>query len=183
MADPIRYWTSPCALGQLLLAAGERGVTHLRFGDSADALARAYRTTFPEAALAAEDDPLRAWCACVVERLARWGGRGAPPELPLDLRAGTPFQRRVWEHLRTIPAGETRHYGDVARAIGEPRAVRAVASACARNPVAWLVPCHRVLPKFGGLGGYRWGAGRKRTLLARERPEAAAAPVSVVTTW
>jgi len=95
----------------------------------------------------------------------------AAAAIPLDIR-GTAFQQRVWAALRVIPLGETRTYGEIAAAIGAPRAVRAVAIACAGNPAAFVVPCHRVLPKDGGIGGYRWGAERKRRLLAREREAA-----------
>jgi AraC family transcriptional regulator of adaptative response/methylated-DNA-[protein]-cysteine methyltransferase len=90
-------------------------------------------------------------------------------ELPLDLRA-TAFQRQVWQALTNIPPGETRSYGEIAAAIGQPRAARAVARACATNPVAVAIPCHRVVPASGGSGGYRWGTARKQALLARERP-------------
>lgn len=169
MSRTLRYVISPCRLGQMLVAAGERGICHLRFGDDPEALEASFRAVFPGVLRVDEpDDPLTAWSAVLVERLEAWGGRGAPPEIPLDLRAGTAFQRRVWAHLRTIPAGEVSTYAQVARAVGAPRGARAVASACARNPVALLVPCHRVVPGAGGHGGYRWGADRKRRLLESE---------------
>lgn len=168
MPRTIRFTTAPCALGHLLVAAGERGIAHLRFGDDPSALETSFLAAFPEALRAPADDLVCAWARALVTRLEAWDGRGGPPELPLDIGCGTPFQRRVWEHLRVIPVGETRSYGAVAAAIGHPRAARAVARACARNPIAWLVPCHRVVPAGGGPGGYRWGAGRKRALLRRE---------------
>jgi AraC family transcriptional regulator of adaptative response/methylated-DNA-[protein]-cysteine methyltransferase len=90
------------------------------------------------------------------------------PKLPFDVKA-TAFQRRVWDHLRTIPEGQTMHYSEIASAIGQPKATRAVARACATNPVALVIPCHRVVPKTGGVGGYRWGAERKENLLAMEK--------------
>lgn len=173
MPATIRFKTAPCALGHVLVAAGERGICQLRLGDDPAALVRGLRAALPGAMPAAPGDPVEAWCRDVARRIDAWGGNGAPPDLPLELR-GTPFQLRVWEALRRIPTGETRTYGEIAREIGRPAAVRAVASACARNPVALLVPCHRVLPASGGAGGYRWGRARKETLLAQEgaRPSA-----------
>jgi O-6-methylguanine DNA methyltransferase len=109
----------------------------------------------------------------VVRRLA--GGRG--PMLPLDINA-TAFQWRVWQELLRIPAGSTRTYGEVARALGQPKAARAVARACATNPVALVIPCHRVVAGDGGLGGYRWGAGRKRQLLEGEKDAASGEALS-----
>ena len=108
-------------------------------------------------------------------------GPDNPLELPLDIRA-TAFQRKVWEHLREIPAGGTESYSQVAEAIGEPRAVRAVARACAANPVAVAIPCHRVVRSDGEMGGYRWGVERKESLLARERRKAKAAPAAPTST-
>jgi AraC family transcriptional regulator of adaptative response/methylated-DNA-[protein]-cysteine methyltransferase len=167
MARNIRFLTSPCSLGHVLIAAGERGVCHLRLGDDPDELARRFRASMPDARPADLDDPVRAWSEAIVAQIENWGGQGTPPKIPLCLR-GTEFQQRVWKSLRQIPMGEVRSYSEVAREIGKPRAVRAVASACARNPVALLVPCHRVVPKTGGSGSYRWGAERKRALLGME---------------
>lgn len=170
MSQSIRYTTARCALGYVLLAAGERGICQLRLGDDPAGLTRGLCAALPGASPALPGDPLHAWSAEVVRRLDDWGGHGAPPELPLELR-GTPFQLRVWEQLQRVPAGEVRTYAELARDLGVPRGARAVASACARNPVALLVPCHRVVPSGGGCGGYRWGSWRKRRLLAREQPE------------
>jgi AraC family transcriptional regulator of adaptative response/methylated-DNA-[protein]-cysteine methyltransferase len=180
MNRTLRYVITPCRLGQMLVAAGQRGVCHLRFGDESAALEEVFRRVFPGALRATGfDDPLQTWSAALVDHLEAWGGRGAPPEIPLDLRAGTAFQRRVWAHLRTIPSGEVSTYQQVARAVGTPRGARAVANACARNPVALLVPCHRVVPTGGGPGGYRWGRERKRSLLDCEaHEERSASPAS-----
>lgn len=170
MQTTLRFVVLPCRVGHLLVAAGERGVGHVRFGDGVAGLAGSFRAAFPGARpVTSAPDPLRAWGDALVEGLEVGGdGPGAPSAIPLDLRSGTAFQRRVWDHLRTIPAGEVRTYQQVAQAVGTPRGARAVASACARNPVAWLVPCHRVVPTHGGPGGYRWGEERKRALLAGE---------------
>src|SRR5262249_18217171 len=123
---------------------------------------------FPAAELRRDDDKLGDWLAALVRHLA-----GAQPhlDLPLDVRA-TAFQRRVWEELRKIPYGQTRTYKEVAEAIRQPRAVRAVARACATNPVSVVIPCHRVVGTGGGLTGYRWGVVRKKKLLDREKQEA-----------
>lgn len=180
MPQTIRYLTAPCALGHVLVAAGERGIAHLRLGATASALETPFLAAFPEARPAAPEDPIHGWTDALMARLEAWDGRGAPPELPLDIGRGTAFQTRVWAYLRTIPAGETRTYGEVARAVGHPRAARAVASACARNPVAWLVPCHRVVPERGGPGGYRWGRERKQALLAHEAPGRERRPIECV---
>jgi AraC family transcriptional regulator of adaptative response/methylated-DNA-[protein]-cysteine methyltransferase len=153
----------------MLVAAGERGVCHLRFGDDPAALEGPFRAVFPDARRAElGGDPLLGWTATLVDRLEAWGGHGAPPDIPLELRSGSAFQRRVWTHLQTIPSGETNSYQQVARAVGSPRGARAVANACARNPVALLIPCHRVVPASGEPGGYRWGSERKTVLLEAE---------------
>ncbi|MGI8684644.1 MAG: bifunctional DNA-binding transcriptional regulator/O6-methylguanine-DNA methyltransferase Ada, partial [Acidimicrobiales bacterium] len=171
-AQDIAYTTVPSPLGALLVAATEHGVCAVRFVEAGDraGVEEVLRAEFPAASLTRDDDGLRATAARVVEAA---GGRGADDlALPLDVRA-TAFQLRVWRALREIPRGETRSYTEVARSIGQPRAVRAVASACAANPVALVVPCHRVVAAGGGLAGYRWGVERKRALLEAER---AAAP-------
>lgn len=152
------------SLGAVLLAASERGVCRLRFGSGDAELADELAREFPFALLRRDD-----------ARLARWGdalvayveGRAARLDLPLDV-AGSRFQRRVWDALRAIPRGETRSYAQLAEGIGRPRAARAVAGACAANPVAVVIPCHRVVPAQGGCGGYRWGSWRKQALLERE---------------
>jgi AraC family transcriptional regulator, regulatory protein of adaptative response / methylated-DNA-[protein]-cysteine methyltransferase len=154
----------PCALGCLLVAATAKGVCAVKLGDSTAALEADLRTEFPAAVVTAEHLVQRQWVTAIVDRV-----RGSVRELtlPLDIR-GTAFQWRVWQALQRIPAGETRSYSDVARAIGQPSAVRAVANACARNPVCVVVPCHRVVAKDGQVGGYRWGTARKERLLAGE---------------
>ena len=146
------------------MAATARGVCAVRLGDSAAALAAGLEREFHAAALTRSD---RALAPLVARLLAFLDGTHPALEVALDLRA-TPFQRRVWEALRAIPRGETRSYAAIARAIGRPAAVRAVAAACARNPAALVIPCHRAVRSDGGLGGYAWGAERKRKLLARE---------------
>ena len=160
-------------LGHLLVAATERGVCAARLGDDAAALAASLAAEYPAARIERDAAATGPW----VERLLRHlDGREASVDEPLDgaLDAGgTDFQQRVWEELRAIPAGETRTYGEVATAIGRPTAARAVARACAENPVALVVPCHRVVRGDGGLGGYRWGLDRKRALLDRERRDPA----------
>ncbi|MBV9879192.1 MAG: bifunctional DNA-binding transcriptional regulator/O6-methylguanine-DNA methyltransferase Ada [Gemmatirosa sp.] len=166
----IHYRVVPSSYGQVLVAATERGLCAVTLGDDADALVRQLAGEYPRATLAQADGDsagagqFAAWVDAVVGQL------DAPrtvPSVPLDPR-GTAFQRRVWRALQAIPAGETRSYADVAAAIGAPAAVRAVAQACATNPVAVIVPCHRVIRRDGGLSGYRWGVERKRRLLAAE---------------
>ena len=150
--------------GLVLVATTPRGVCAVRLGDSAAALAAGLKREFHAATIARADRAL----APLVRRLVAFvAGARARLDLALDLRA-TPFQLRVWEALRAIPRGETRTYAEIARAVGRPAAARAVASACAANPAALVIPCHRVVRSDGGMGGYAWGIGRKRRLLARE---------------
>ena len=160
----IAFAVVPCALGRLLVAATARGICRISLGDDADALERGLAAEFPAATIARDDDTLRHW---VAEITAHLDGRQPTLELPLDVRA-TAFQRRVWEALRKIPYGSTRSYSEVARAVGNAKATRAVARACAANPVAIVVPCHRVVREDGDLGGYRWGVQRKGALLKQE---------------
>jgi AraC family transcriptional regulator of adaptative response/methylated-DNA-[protein]-cysteine methyltransferase len=160
----IRFTTVACPLGRLLIAATARGVCTVRLGDDDVVLGRGLAREFPQAELARDDAGLRRWAATLLRYLN--GGRPRL-DLPLDIR-GTAFQWRVWRALRRIGYGTTRTYGQLARALGEPGAARAVARACAANPVALVIPCHRVVRGDGGPGGYRWGARRKRWLLARE---------------
>lgn len=160
----LRYQVSPTALGPMLAAATDRGLAAVRFGDSAAALLEALRREFPNADLL-ESAEIAPW----VEALRAYvAGSCDTIDLPLDIRA-TAFQLRVWKHLQSIPRGETRTYSEVAAAIGQPTATRAVARACATNPVAVVVPCHRVIRSDGSAAGYAWGIERKRTLLAIER--------------
>jgi AraC family transcriptional regulator of adaptative response/methylated-DNA-[protein]-cysteine methyltransferase len=161
----IRYTVTPCPLGLVLVAATERGISALYLGDSKRKLEGELRREFPRATIAEDRKGLGRWVEAVVEHL-----RGKQPklDLPLDLQA-TAFERRVWEELRKIPYGATRTYTEIARAIGKPRAVRAVARACAMNPASIVIPCHRVVRSDGQLAGYRWGLDRKRALLKKEK--------------
>jgi AraC family transcriptional regulator of adaptative response/methylated-DNA-[protein]-cysteine methyltransferase len=161
----IRYAVVPCPLGWLLVAATDRGVCHISMGDSAAALERGLEPEFPAAEIIRDDGTLSDWVTRVTAHL---DGTERQLDLPLDVRA-TAFQRRVWEALQQIPYGSTRSYSDIARAIGKPQATRAVARACATNPVALVVPCHRVVRQDGTLGGYRWDPKRKQALLETER--------------
>jgi AraC family transcriptional regulator of adaptative response/methylated-DNA-[protein]-cysteine methyltransferase len=160
----ISYTIVPCSLGQLLVAATIRGVCAVKLGDSVVGLKADLLSEYPKAVIQRDDTTLEKSVADVLDHL---DGKTSRLDLPLDLRA-TAFQRRVWQELRTIPYGETRSYAEVAKALGEPKAVRAVARACATNPVALVVPCHRVIGKDQRLTGYRWGLERKRALLKRE---------------
>ena len=168
----LRYATADTIAGRIVVGATERGVCCILFVDSAatddvapDAAREALHAEFPEAELV----PDNATVGPLAERIATMiaTGETGGAEIPLDL-VGTPFQRRVWAELRAIPPGETATYADVARRLGEPSATRAVANACAGNHAAVVVPCHRVVRTDGGLGGYRWGIGRKRQLLDAE---------------
>lgn len=164
----IGYSIVASPLGRLLVAGTATGICAVKLGDSDAALERDLRSEFPGAVLSRDRLVPRPWLTAIVERL-----RGSQRELdlPLEVR-GTAFQWRVWRALQQIPPGETRSYSEVAAAIGQPTAVRAVAQACASNPVCLVVPCHRVVPKSGDSGGYRWGAERKRRLLALESSSA-----------
>ncbi|MGC4085068.1 MAG: methylated-DNA--[protein]-cysteine S-methyltransferase [Vicinamibacterales bacterium] len=161
----IRCASASTPLGRVLVAATAKGVCSVSLGDSERALLTSLRSEFPKAAIVRAAGDVRDWLARVV---AHVNGRLPQLDLPLDIRA-TAFQWQVWNALRTIPPGETRTYRQVADAIGRPSAARAVARACASNPVALAVPCHRVVPSAGGSGGYRWGEARKARLIARER--------------
>jgi AraC family transcriptional regulator of adaptative response/methylated-DNA-[protein]-cysteine methyltransferase len=161
----IRYALADSPVGRVLVAATDRGVCSIRFGERDDGLLVELRSEFEHAEIAPGGDALDEYVRALLERME--GGGSAV--LPLDILA-TAFQRRVWEHLQSIPRGETRSYAQVAAGIGAPKAHRAVARACASNPVAVAIPCHRVVRTNGDLGGYRWGVDRKRRLLARERP-------------
>jgi AraC family transcriptional regulator, regulatory protein of adaptative response / methylated-DNA-[protein]-cysteine methyltransferase len=161
----IRYAVEASPLGFVLVAATAHGVCKIALGGSNRALVRDLVREFPRATIEPDPHGVGKWTRAV---LAHLNGRRPHLDLPLDVLA-TAFQRMVWDALRAIPRGETRTYSEVARAIGRPQAVRAVAHACAANPVALAVPCHRVVPKAGGTGQYRWGAGRKKALLALEK--------------
>lgn len=161
----ISYSITSSPLGRLLVAATERGISALYLGDRDAALEAALAKEYPRAEIRCDRNGLESWVRGVLEHLR---GREPHLDLPTDVQA-TAFQRRVWEELRRIPYGATRTYGEIARAIGRPSATRAVARACATNPVSVVVPCHRVVRKDGDLGGYRWGLERKRALIAHER--------------
>lgn len=163
--EDVKYTIVDSPLGRLLVAATARGVCAVKLGGADHALERELHREFSSAAIAAGDAVLSTWVAGIVKSLEA----GAPdPRLPLDVRA-TAFQRRVWRELQQIPRGTTRSYQEVARRIGQPTAARAVARACATNPVAIVIPCHRVVRADGELGGYHWGVDRKRALLDAER--------------
>jgi AraC family transcriptional regulator of adaptative response/methylated-DNA-[protein]-cysteine methyltransferase len=160
----IRFAIGECSLGSILVARSDKGVCAILLGDDPDALARDLQDRFPRARLIGGDEGFEALVAQVV------GFVETPRvglDLPLDVR-GTAFQQRVWQALRDIPAGTTATYLDVAKAIGSPKAVRAVAGACAANAIAVAIPCHRVVRNDGSLSGYRWGVERKAALIARE---------------
>jgi AraC family transcriptional regulator of adaptative response/methylated-DNA-[protein]-cysteine methyltransferase len=160
----IGYTLVDTSLGTLLVAGTERGLCAVRFGDSGAALSRDLGREFPEAELVHEDPKVRLWAEVL---RAQVNGLKPSGLVPLDVQA-TAFQSRVWNQLRRIPFGQTRTYRQVAVAIGNRRATRAVARACANNPAALAIPCHRVVRADGGLGGYRWGVERKKTLLEQE---------------
>jgi AraC family transcriptional regulator, regulatory protein of adaptative response / methylated-DNA-[protein]-cysteine methyltransferase len=160
----IRFAVGQCSLGSILVAASDRGVCAILLGDDPDALTRELQDRFPNAALTGDDPEFAQWVARVI------GFVEAPRlglDLPLDVR-GTAFQQRVWRALVDIPPGSTTSYAEIAQKIGAPRAVRAVARACAANSLAVAIPCHRVVRRDGTVAGYRWGVARKRELLDRE---------------
>jgi AraC family transcriptional regulator, regulatory protein of adaptative response / methylated-DNA-[protein]-cysteine methyltransferase len=161
--ETIRFTIAKSPVGSVLIAATERGVCSIQFGESRPKLEAALRETFPQARIEREDKELSQWLEALKEQMEGVFKR----PLPLDIQA-TAFQRLVWEYLRKIPYGETASYQKVAAAIGKPKAARAVARACASNPVAIAIPCHRVVRKDGQAGGYRWGLERKAALLALE---------------
>jgi AraC family transcriptional regulator, regulatory protein of adaptative response / methylated-DNA-[protein]-cysteine methyltransferase len=161
----IRYTTTDSPLGRLLVAVTDRGICAVKMADSDEELEGDLREELPAANLQRDDAALRD----TVGQVLRFLSDSQPhADLPLDIQA-TAFQRQVWEKLKAIPYGETRSYADIARSIGKPGAVRAVGSACGKNPVALVIPCHRVVREDKSLGGYRWGLERKKKLLERER--------------
>jgi AraC family transcriptional regulator of adaptative response/methylated-DNA-[protein]-cysteine methyltransferase len=166
----IGYAVVESSLGYVLVAATERGVAAVRFGDSEQALEADLVREYPKAELTRDDERLRPWVTLLLHSLQ---GQSSPQPVPLDVQAST-FQWKVWQALRAIPIGQTRSYHEIAQAIGQPTAARAVAQACATNPVAVFIPCHRVVRNNGQLGGYRWGIERKQELLAREHADPAA---------
>jgi AraC family transcriptional regulator of adaptative response/methylated-DNA-[protein]-cysteine methyltransferase len=160
----IRFAVGECSLGTILVAATEVGVCAIEFGDDADALVRSLQDRFPRAELIGGDAAFEELVATIVGHVESPSGS---LDLPLDVR-GTAFQQRVWAALRAVPTGSTASYAEIARAIGCPSSARAVAQACAANPLAVAIPCHRVVRTDGALSGYRWGVERKRELLRRE---------------
>lgn len=161
----IRFAVGECSLGSILVAATERGVCAIALGDDPEALVHDLERRFPRADLAGGEADFEQLVARVVALVEC---PGSADELPLDVR-GTAFQERVWQALRAIPSGTTASYAEIAARLGQPRAVRAVAQACAANVLAVAIPCHRVVRSDGAVAGYRWGVERKRALLARER--------------
>jgi AraC family transcriptional regulator of adaptative response/methylated-DNA-[protein]-cysteine methyltransferase len=157
------FFHSP--VGRVLVAATDRGICAITLGTSDARLERALREEYPAADIRRNDARLRPLVQHLLDHIA-----GRPPDLdlPLDIVA-TAFQSKVWEAMRAIPYGQTRSYKEIAQAIGQPKAARAVARACATNPVALAIPCHRVVREDGHIAGYRWGVQRKKALLARER--------------
>jgi AraC family transcriptional regulator, regulatory protein of adaptative response / methylated-DNA-[protein]-cysteine methyltransferase len=165
IAATVRYAIADSPLGRMLIAATDKGVCAIQFAGSDGELIEGLKREFPFAVRKADQGGLQTWVAALLSKMS---GSILNAALPLDIRA-TAFQRRVWTYLQSIPFGATRSYGQVAKAIGKPRASRAVARACATNPVAIAIPCHRVVREDGSISGYRWGVGRKKTLLERER--------------
>jgi AraC family transcriptional regulator of adaptative response/methylated-DNA-[protein]-cysteine methyltransferase len=160
----VHYASAPTSLGRVLVATTDKGICKIAFGDDEALLVDDLRNEFASAELIADSSRI----APFIEQIdAYLRGKRERFDLPLDI-AATAFQQRVWEALRRIPYGETRSYTQIAEAVGSPRAVRAVANACASNPVALAIPCHRVVQKGGALAGYRWGAARKAVLLDTE---------------
>ncbi|MGJ0510927.1 bifunctional DNA-binding transcriptional regulator/O6-methylguanine-DNA methyltransferase Ada [Methylocystis sp.] len=164
-SETIRFAIGQSSLGAVLVAASAKGVCAISLGDDPEELLRDLQDRFPRATLVGGDAGFEGYVAAAVSMVER---PQSSFELPLDMR-GTAFQQRVWAALRDIPAGETASYAEIARRIGAPKATRAVAGACAANPVSLAVPCHRVVRSDGGLSGYYWGVERKRELLERER--------------
>jgi len=165
--EHIRYAVAPCALGWVIVAATRKGICAIEFGESEEILAERVRARFPQAQFEAADAEFTRWVARVLAYIEQ--PRGVL-DLPLDVQ-GTVFQHRVWQALQAVPAGQTASYAEIAKRIGQPQAYRSVAHACAGNPVAVAIPCHRAVRTDGDLAGYRWGIERKAELLRRENEE------------
>jgi AraC family transcriptional regulator, regulatory protein of adaptative response / methylated-DNA-[protein]-cysteine methyltransferase len=165
----LSYASLQTPVGLMMIGATDRGICFVGFGDTPEELLTRLRREYGNAKIEPMPEPyhpqFRAWVGAIAHHLA---GEGPCPDLPLDIRA-TAFQMRVWKYLQTIPSGDVESYAEVASAIGRPNAARAVAQACAKNPTAVLIPCHRVIRGTGELGGYRWGLARKRGLIDGER--------------
>ena len=166
IAATIRYMCADSPLGRMLIAATERGICSIQFARTDGELLEGLKREFPFAARKEDKGGLRTWVDALLRHMQ---GKDLDSSLPLDIRA-TAFQRKVWAYLQSIPFGKTKSYSQVAKGIKRPTAVRAVARACATNPVAVAIPCHRVVREDGSMGGYRWGMERKKALLAMERP-------------
>jgi AraC family transcriptional regulator, regulatory protein of adaptative response / methylated-DNA-[protein]-cysteine methyltransferase len=169
----IGYSTAFSPIGRILVAGTKKGVSAIYLGDSEERLESELRREYPAATIFRNPAHVSQWVRQLVSHLC---GRQPNLDLPLDVKA-TAFQCKVWQALKQIPSGSTRSYSELARAIGLPNGQRAVARACATNPAAILIPCHRVVREDGGLGGYRWGIKRKHALLASEAKAASAKPV------
>jgi len=165
IAAMICYTCADSPLGRMLIAATDRGICAIQFARTDGELLEGVKREFPFAVRKADQGELRSWVEALLRHMR---GKDLNSSLPLDIRA-TAFQRRVWTYLQSIPFGATKSYSEVAKAIGKPRACRAVARACATNPVAVAIPCHRVVREDGSMGGYRWGIARKKALLEMER--------------
>src|ERR1700721_234692 len=170
IAAAIRYTCADSPLGRMLIAATERGICAIQFARSDGELIEGLKREFPFATRKSDQAGLQSWVESLLKHMR---GKALDSSLPLDIRA-TAFQRRVWTYLQSIPFGATRSYSQVAQAIGQPSACRAVARSCATTPAAWAIPCHRVVREDGSMGGYRWGIERKRRLLALEAARPAA---------
>jgi AraC family transcriptional regulator, regulatory protein of adaptative response / methylated-DNA-[protein]-cysteine methyltransferase len=162
--NELTFAMGTCSLGCIVVAASDKGIVAILLGDAPDALTRDLAARFPDAELANGDAATKALLARIV---AFVDGAAGELKIPFDAK-GTPFQKRVWQALCEIPPGTTISYGELAQRLGTPTATRAVATACAANPIAVAIPCHRVVAKNGALAGYRWGLERKRALLCRE---------------
>jgi len=167
IAAPIRYTCTDSPLGRMLIAATDKGICAIQFADSDDELEHGLKREFPFANRRRDDEAME---SLKHDLLSHMRGEKLNPSLPLDIQA-TAFQRRVWSCLQAIPFGETRSYSQIAKTIGQPNARRAVARACATNPVAVAIPCHRVVREDGDQGGYRWGVERKQALLEMEQKQ------------
>jgi AraC family transcriptional regulator, regulatory protein of adaptative response / methylated-DNA-[protein]-cysteine methyltransferase len=165
IGQEITFTVAASPLGRLLVAFTATGVCAVALGDSDDVLEHALRADFPRAAIHRAPTGANAWVASIVDHLR---GKSSSVSVPLDV-AGTAFQWKVWKALQRIPPGQTRSYGEIAKQLGRPSASRAVARACAGNPVAIVIPCHRVVRTSGELGGYKWGVERKQQILVREK--------------
>lgn len=165
IAAPIRYTFTDSPLGRMLIATTDKGICAIQFADSDEELESGLKHEFPFAVRRRDDAALKSWKETLLQQMR---GKRLNSALPLDIQA-TAFQRRVWAYLQKIPFGQTRSYSAVAKGIGHPNATRAVARACATNPVAVAIPCHRVVRETGEMGGYRWGVERKQELLNLEQ--------------